>query len=163
MYKTAFRSFVLIVFTVFLTTFVHAQENAIVTGSVYDPSQAAVLGAEITLTHVATGQTRTTTSNASGLYSFANVGVGEYTLTATASGFQKYVKSGIVVNVAQTLRADVNLTIGATNTEVSVRADALQLQTVTNELSNLISGEQVTPSCLSAAWSALAIAVAVAV
>jgi hypothetical protein len=59
-------------------------------------------------------------------------------------GFQKYVQTGLVVNVAQTVRSDIKLTIGAANTEVSVRADALQLQTETNELSNLISGQQVT-------------------
>src|SRR5438874_5873180 len=127
-----------------LTTSVLGQENATLTGTVYDPSGAAVPNAEIAITNTATGQTRTTASNDVGLFSFANVGVGQYNLTATATGFQKYVKTGIVVNVAQTLRSDVNLAVGAASAEVSVQAEALQLQSETSELSNLISGQQVT-------------------
>lgn len=143
MHKRTIRSFVLLL-TVFVSTFVYSQENATLTGTVYDPSGAAVPNADITITNTATGQTRTTSSNDIGLFSFPNVGVGQYNLTASASGFQKYVKTGIVVNVAQTLRSDVNLAVGAASAEVSVQAEALQLQTDTNELSNLISGEQVT-------------------
>ena len=47
------------------------------------------------------------------------------------------------MNVAQTLKADVPLTVGSANVEVSVQATALNLQTETSELSNLISGQQV--------------------
>ena len=146
MYKTAFRFFVLaaVIFALLQVTTSYAQENSTLTGTVYDPSGAAIPNAQISITNTATGQTRTTTSNDVGLFAFPTVGIGQYTLTAVASGFQKYTKTGIVINVAQTLRSDVNLTVGAANTEVSVRAEALQLQSETNELSNLISGEQVT-------------------
>lgn len=143
MHQRAIRLFVLLISTL-VSTVVYSQENATLTGSVYDPSGAAVPNAQITIINSATGQTRTTNSNDTGLFSFPNVGVGEYKLTASATGFQTYQKTGIVVNVAQTLRSDVNLTVGASTTEVSVQADALQVQTETNELSNLITGQQVT-------------------
>ncbi len=144
MYKKSIRLFALVAVVIMLTTCSHAQENATVTGTVFDPSGAAVPNAQLTLTNVATGQTRTVNSNDTGLYSFSNVGVGEFNLSAATPGFQRYVKSGILVNVAQTLKEDLTLTVGSATAEVSVRANALSLQTETNELSNLISGKQIT-------------------
>jgi hypothetical protein len=52
--------------------------------------------AAITLTNVATGQVRQTTSNNSGIYTFANVGVGHFNLDATAPGFEKFSRTDIV-------------------------------------------------------------------
>src|SRR5271168_4050309 len=123
---------------------VWGQENATITGTVLDPSGAAIPNAAITLTNPATGQVRQTVSNNDGIYLFANVGVGNFTLGASAAGFVNYTRTGIVVNTGQTLKEDVSLTIGAAGQTVTVQADALQVQTETNELSNLISGQQVT-------------------
>jgi len=127
-----------------LTTGAWAQDNASITGTVADPSGAAVVNASLTLTNTATGQARHVVSNSSGDYLFPNVGVGRYTLEASASGFQKFVRTGIVVNVAQTLEENVAFKVGNTQEMVTVEADALQVQSETNELSSLISGQQVT-------------------
>jgi len=75
-----------------LTASAGAQDNASVTGTVIDPSGAAVVNASITITNVATGQARNTVSNSSGDFLFANVGAGQYTLTASAPGFQKMMR-----------------------------------------------------------------------
>ena len=83
-----------------LTPFLQAQENATINGTVTDATGAVVANAQLTLTNSATGQVRTESSNSVGAYRFGNVGIGTYTLDATASGFQKYTKTGIVVNVA---------------------------------------------------------------
>ena len=77
----------------------YAQENATITGTVLDPSGAAVPNVTLTLTNPDTSQTRTAQSNSSGLYSFPNLGVGKYNLSVNSTGFQRYVKNGIVVNV----------------------------------------------------------------
>ena len=90
-----------------------AQDNATITGIVTDPSGAVVPNAAITLTNPATGQTRETVSNSAGSFRFANVGVGSYSLTGVAQGFQKYTKTNLVVNVAQTQEADITLTVGS--------------------------------------------------
>lgn len=121
-----------------------AQENATITGTVTDPSGAVIPNAVITLTNPATSQVRNTTSNASGIYLFANAGVGNFTLNATAAGFVKFARTGIVVNTDQTLKEDIHLTVGSEAQTVTVEADALQVQSETSELSNLISGAQVT-------------------
>ncbi len=121
-----------------------AQENATVTGTTTDSTGAVVPNVTITLTNPDTGQVRKATTNTSGIYLFANVGVGRLTLSASATGFLKYTKTNIVVNTDQTLKEDINLTVGSEAQSVTVEADALQLQSETNELSNLISGAQVT-------------------
>ena len=127
-----------------LATVALAQDNATITGTVVDPSGAVVANVSITITNIATGQVRETVSNTAGDYSFANVGVGRYTLAASMASFLKYTKTGIVVNVAQTLEANIPLTVGSTQETVTVEADALQLQTESSEISSLISGQQVT-------------------
>ncbi len=119
------------------------QDNATITGTVNDVSGALVPNAELSLTNPATNQTRQVTSNSAGAFRFANVGIGTYTLSVTAQGFQKYSKTGIVVNVAQTLEENISLTVGNQTQTVMVAADALQVQTETSEVSNLISGQQV--------------------
>jgi Carboxypeptidase regulatory-like domain len=121
-----------------------AQENATITGTVTDSTGAVVPNVKIELTNPATGQTRETTSNNSGIYSFPNVGVGQLTLSASAVGFQTFSRTNIVVNTDQTLKEDVTLTVGSAAQTISVQADALQVQTETNEVSNLISGAQVS-------------------
>ena len=124
--------------------FARAQDNATINGTVTDPTGALVPNASVTLTNQATDQIRSGVSNDSGIYRFANVGVGNYMLTVSAPGFIRYTKAGIVVNVAQTLEENVALKIGSQSQTVTVQADALQVQTESNELSDLISGEQVT-------------------
>ncbi len=139
-----FRLFGLLLLGLLFTPLAMAQDNATVNGTVTDVSGALVPNAAITLTNPATRQTRTGTSNAAGAYRFANVGVGTYTLTVSAPGFNRYTKSGIVVNVAQTMEENIALTVGTEAQTVTVQADALQVQTETNEISNLITGEQVS-------------------
>jgi hypothetical protein len=121
-----------------------AQDNATITGLITDASGAVVPNANITITQNATGQKRETISNSSGTYRFANVGIGTYTLTVVAKGFQNYSKTGIVVNVAATVEADAALAVGSQTQTVTVAADALQVQTETSEVSTLISGDQVS-------------------
>lgn len=121
-----------------------SQDNATINGTVSDVSGALVPNAALTLTNPSTGQKRETVSNSAGAYRFPNVGVGTYTLDASASGFEKFTKTGIVVNVAQTLEENVSLAVGNQTQTVSVAADALQVQTETSEVSTLISGQQVS-------------------
>ena len=120
-----------------------AQENATVNGTVTDSSGAVIPNANVTLTNTATGVVRTVTSNSVGAYRFPNVGIGTYTLDVTASGFAKFQRTGIVVNVASSVEADAKLNVGAQAQTVTVAAQALQVQTETSEVSTLISGEQV--------------------
>jgi hypothetical protein len=120
-----------------------AQENTSITGQVTDSTGAAVPGATVTITQTTTGASKTTQSSGTGLYTFTAIAVGTYNLKATAAGFQTYTKTGIVVDEAATVRADVPLTVGSAAQTVTVQANALQVQSETSEVSNLITGNQV--------------------
>ena len=105
-----------------------AQDNATINGTVTDSTGAVVPNAAMTLTNPATGQTRSAISNGAGEYRFANLGVGSYTLSASAGGFQKYTQTDLVVHPAQSLEANVALQVGSQGQTVTVTADALQVQ-----------------------------------
>ncbi|MFZ0662884.1 MAG: TonB-dependent receptor [Acidobacteriaceae bacterium] len=126
-----------------LTPGLRAQE-ATLNGTVTDPSGAVIPNAQITLTNAATHRVQNAVSNSDGAYRFASVSIGEHTLTASAPGFQKFVKTGIVVTVAQTVVENISLKVGTQSQTVSVQANALQVQSETSEVSTLISGQQVS-------------------
>jgi hypothetical protein len=128
----------------FCMSFAHAQENATLNGTATDPSGAVVPNASVKLVNTATNESHTTVTNGSGLFNFAGLGIGHYTLTVTAPGFQVSSTSGIVLNVAQTLQENVVLSVGSSQQTVSIEANALRVQTETSEVSNLISGSQVS-------------------
>ena len=144
MQRRLFSLFALSFAMMVLAPLSRAQENATVTGTVTDSTGAVVPNVTILLTNQATGQTRQEATNTSGIYLFANVGVGQFTLNATATGFRKYTKTNIVVNTDQTLKEDFALSVGSEGQTVTVQADALQVQSETSELSTLITGAQVT-------------------
>ena len=116
-------------FFVFACVSAIAQQNSEIVGTVTDQTGAYVPGANLTLTQKETGFVYNATSNGTGGYVFAGLNVGTYDLKVTAKGFEAYQASGLTLNVSQTLATDVKLTVGAETVEVSVTADALQVQT----------------------------------
>jgi Carboxypeptidase regulatory-like domain len=109
-----FATIAMILVTVLaLTPRAWGQENATINGTVLDSTGAVIPNARITLANPATGQSREVTSNGTGAFRFANVGVGTYTLSTAIAGFQKYTKTGIVVNVDQTLEENISLAVGS--------------------------------------------------
>jgi hypothetical protein len=144
MKQLSYKYFLLALIFVLACAGAIAQENAELTGTVKDPSGAVIPDATVTLTNTATGEVRSGRSNGTGIFDFPGLEHGTYTLSAEAPSFNKYVKTGIVINVASTVQENAVLIVGAGNQTVTVQADALHLQTETNEVSNLITGEQMT-------------------
>ena len=121
----------------------HAQGSGEITGTVTDPTGAVIPKASVTLVDPATGAKRTDLTNGSGIFDFTGIDVGKYDLTIQVNGFETLKKSGIVMNVAQSLREDATLAAGSESQTVNVTADALQVQSENNEISTLITGQQV--------------------
>jgi len=138
------RVLLLSVFIALFTAGARGQQNSEISGTVTDQNGAAIANAQITLTSTATGTTLSTQSNSAGVYSFPGLNVGTYDLKATASGFQAYVQKGLVVNVSQTVRADITLQVGNVQETVTVQANALQVQADSNVVSTLISADQIS-------------------
>lgn len=85
--------------------------GATMNGTVADPSGAAVPNAKITVVSPQTGFTRTTTTNASGLYSFPQLPVGTYDLTVEANGFKLTKRTGVTLTVGAVATVDVPLEV----------------------------------------------------
>jgi len=100
-----------------------------VTGTVTDPTGAAVPGATVTLTNVNTNGAQTATTNNEGSYRFAFVTPGTYKVTASAAGFQKQDHPGIVVSAGQPTTVAVQLTVSGASETVDVVEAVTALQT----------------------------------
>ena len=142
--RTSYRFVLLPLMFVLACAMAFAQANSNITGIVTDQSGAVVVGASITLTDLATGATKTSTSSDTGLYEIPGLNAGNYNMTVTAKGFQTFVQNGIVVNISATFRVDPKLTVGAESTTVTVMADALTVQSDSNVVSTLINEQQIT-------------------
>ncbi|HET7617235.1 MAG TPA: carboxypeptidase regulatory-like domain-containing protein [Vicinamibacterales bacterium] len=117
--------------------------TATVRGTVTDQSKAFVPGATVTLTGQDTGLTRTTTTNASGVYTFTTVPVGRYTVSVELQGFKTATQTDIVLNVADDRAVDFELAPGAVTESVSVQAESTPVKTVGGDVSGVINGQQV--------------------
>src|SRR2546425_4480707 len=73
--------------------------GATLTGTITDPSGAAIAGAKITITNTATGVTRDVTADSAGFYSAPNLLPGPYEVTAAASGFSTTKQSNLTLTV----------------------------------------------------------------
>lgn len=114
-----------------------------ITGTVLDPSGAAVPGATVKLTNTATGSTQTTTSNSTGAYRFPLLNPGTYTVNASAQGFQAATQITSTVSVGQTTTINVHMTVQAANTTVEVSAGGNVVQTENGNISTNIAPEQI--------------------
>jgi hypothetical protein len=120
-----------------------AQEATIV-GTVTDPSGAAVPNASITVTNTDTGLSRTLTTAGDGQYVAPSLQIGHYTVKAAVSGFKAAEQSGITLNVNDRTRVDFKLQVGSAQEQVTVEAAAIAVQADTGEVSDVITGQQMT-------------------
>ena len=114
-----------------------------ISGSVVDQNGAVVPEATVTAVQVGTNVERTVTTSNDGLYTITDLVIGTYRLTVTRSGFKSSITENIVVNVATTTRQDTTLEVGSVDQQVTVSADAIQVETQTGAIGEVINGEQV--------------------
>ena len=105
-------------------------------GTVTDPNGAAVVGATVQVTDVATGTARDLTTNGEGNYEASNVKPGTYVVTVTQQGFTKTEIRDVVVRAGGITRADAELKIGVEATVDVVSSAVIQTETptITNTL-----------------------------
>ncbi len=122
---------------------VWAQAVSQIQGTVQDASGAAVPGAEVKATQIATGTVRTTLSAADGNYVLPNLPIGPYTVEVAKQGFTKYVQTGIVLQVATSPTIDIALNVGQVSEQVNVEANASQVETQTTSVGSVMETERV--------------------
>ena len=109
-----------------------------ISGTVTDPSGAPMAGAQVTLTSLATSETRTQSTGSNGLFQFVNLVPGSYSIEVEKTGFKKYSHRDVVVDVNQSTHIDAILQIGDVNQVVEVKAESPLLQTETSSLGTVV-------------------------
>jgi hypothetical protein len=112
-----------------------------ITGTVQDPAGAVVAGADVVAKNTDTGIQYKGASTATGNYTIAQLPPGPYQINVMVPGFRTYTRSGVTVQVAQVLRLDVALEVGASTETVTVRAEATMLRTESGDLAQNITVE----------------------
>src|ERR1700688_4252321 len=117
-------------------------DRGTITGTISDPAGAVIAGAPIEARHVETGTVYQAGSSATGNFTLSQLPTGNYELSVTVPGFKKYVRQNIALPVAQTLRVDVALVVGATSDSVTVTEAAPLLKTESGELSHNVTTDR---------------------
>src|SRR4051794_17321923 len=132
---------------------------ASITGNITDAQGATVPNAQIEATHVASNYKYTTQSNEAGTYTLANLREGEYTLRATAPGFNPFEVREIRLVARDIRRINVEFSVGSVATTVEVVAGATVIETETARISQTRSSYAIKALPLGRdLWSQLAIA-----
>src|SRR5436309_2303661 len=110
---------------------VHAQiaTTTSLVGTVTDSTGKSIQNAKVTAVHAGTLDAYTMNTNDQGYYSFEFARVGVYNITVEHPGFQKVTKTGVAVNINQSVRTDFQLAVGAITQSVTVEAEATVIKT----------------------------------
>ena len=137
------RFLVFCVLVLVFTCTASAQEATIV-GTVTDPSGAAVPAVQITVVNTSTGVVQHLTTNNTGQYAAVDINAGHYAIRVEAPGFKAAEKKDIILQVGDRIREDFALEIGSSTESISVEANPIAVEADTGEVSNVVTGQQVT-------------------
>src|SRR6266567_3788691 len=122
----------------------HAQGLGSIVGRVSDPAGAGVPNARVIAVQVGTGFSRTATTDAEGLYIIPSLQPVAYNLTVEAAGFSTSKENGINLLANQTLTVNFSVKLGMTTEVVTVMANALQVDTATSTLKQVIEQQRIS-------------------
>jgi len=115
-----------------------------ISGTVKDPSGAAVAQATISLVNKGTGVQQSASSDGRGTYTFPVLPVGEYVLEVNHAGFQPYRRTGIALDANSALLVDVVLQVGQRNDAITVSDNAAHVETSSSQMGEVIAGSTMT-------------------
>lgn len=118
--------------------------GATLSGTVGDPSGAAVPNVKVTVKQTATGFTRVAQSSSAGIYSFSALPPGGYELTAEAQGFKSTELKGITLSVGAVATVDLTLQLGTASETITVAAETSGVETERSQTSTSVNTESVS-------------------
>jgi hypothetical protein len=119
------------------------QATAQIAGTVKDTSGALVVGAKVTLKNSNTNISHTATTDKDGGYLFTLVPIGAYEVRVEHQGFEKYVHTGITLEINQNAKLDIALYVGAATAVVEVQGDVTQVDTVSATLGKVETTQRI--------------------
>jgi hypothetical protein len=120
-----------------------SQPLAALQGRVFDPSGAAIPGAQIHLQDQSTGVAASVRADSEGRYYFVALASGTYTVTAEAPGFRTERIEALTVNVGRTLVRNFQLALGEATETVIVRAEVPLIDRATATVGHVVTAETV--------------------
>jgi len=119
------------------------QETATISGTITDATGASVPNAVVIVTNVQTGISVRTEATEAGTYVVPSLRPGDYSIAVESKGFQKTVRTGVTLQVAQVARIDVTLQTGALTESVEVVAATPLLDTLTSSRGSVIDQKKI--------------------
>jgi hypothetical protein len=119
------------------------QETATIVGTVRDASNAIVPGATVTITNVRTNIAIRTQAGADGAFVATSLRPGDYSVTVESAGFQKTVRTGVTLQVAQVARVDIALQAGQITEAVEVVSGTPLLDAMTSSRGSVIDQRKI--------------------
>jgi hypothetical protein len=121
-----------------------AQDTATIVGTVTDSSGAVVPTAKVTVSNSQKGFTRNLTTDSAGEYTAAKIPIGSYVVSAESPGFRRQVLTNISLDVGQTLRVNLTLTVGEQTQSITVEGNVAKVETETGSISDVVTGSQIS-------------------
>jgi len=112
-------------------------------GTVLDPAGAPVAGATVVATQVETNATKSSTTDATGVYAIPILPPGLYEVSVTAAGFQKKIQKQVSLGINQSAALDFGLSLLSVATEIQVNEEAPVLQTEAGNVGTTISSQTI--------------------
>src|SRR5438309_2215800 len=137
--------FCLVLFSLFVLVVSAAAQvqNGQFTGTITDPSGAAIANAKVTATNPATNLTVAATTNATGLCTLKELPAGNYKITAEAPGFRTSTNADVTLNAGTTARVDFRMQLGQTREIVEVTGEAAAVNTEDSKLAGTVTSTQI--------------------
>ena len=120
------------------------KDTGSIVGTIRDASGASVPGAKVTVRDVERGAAFVTSSNDTGEYFAGPLRIGSYTVTVEKEGFKTAVAGPAEVKVQERLAIDVTLQVGAASEKLTVSATAVELETETSDLGQVVDSRRVS-------------------
>jgi hypothetical protein len=121
-----------------------AVDSQQISGTVTDPTGAVVPNATVTVTDTGTGFTRVVQTNADGNYVALDLPIGIYNVSTTAPGFRRVTVEQIHVDVGGKPSVPLALSVGTETEAVTVRANAVQVNTTSAEVGSVVTSTEAT-------------------
>ncbi len=114
------------VFLISVLTLAQSRNTGEIRGTVTDAQGAAIAAATVTVTNVATGETKDFVTNRDGIYDTISTPAGNYNISFTAQGFKKLVRGPITMQV-EVITQNATMEVGAVTETVTVEAGGAPL------------------------------------
>jgi hypothetical protein len=115
-----------------------------ISGTVSDPSGAVMVGVSVRVKSLSTGVESIAATDAKGFYRFPALNVDTYDVAVSQSGFRPFVENGVRIDANSAIQIDIQLQVGQQAEALTVKSNALQVETQSTQMGDVIEGTTIT-------------------